>query len=132
MKTLHLTIRTPQKTLLTVAKASWIQVRLADGGGLGILPRHAPLLAATLDAPLRYADADGEHSLGVAAGILRITSEAVTVFTSGLLDTAAEAKRPLSRATPPHQRFDRLVHALLAKRPSRDTLHAETADEQAK
>lgn len=130
MKTLHLTVRTPQKTLLTVAEADWIQVRLADGGGIGILPRHAPLLAATVDAPLCYADADGEHSLGVAAGILHITSEAVTVFTSGLLDKAAE-KRPLPLVTPTSQRFDRLVHALLAKRPSRDTLHAETTDEKA-
>ena len=130
MKTLHLTVRTPQKTLLTVVEARWIQVRLADGGGIGILPRHAPLLAATIDAPLCYSDADGEHSLGVAAGILHITREAVTVFTSGLLDKAAE-KRPLSLATPTNQRFDRLVHALLAKRPSRDTLHAETTDEKA-
>lgn len=127
--TLHLRVRTPQKTLLDVAAAHWVQAPLADGGGIGILPRHAPLLAATAGGPLRYADAVGEHRLDVAAGILRICGVTVTIFTSGLL-TETEAA-PSAPSAPGDQTFDRLVQELVARRPSRPSTQADASDESA-
>ena len=82
-KRLCLTVLTPAKTLLEVERVAWVQARLADGGGIGIYPGHAPLLAETVTAPLRYADGSGEHALGLEAGILQVDHDGVTIFTSG-------------------------------------------------
>lgn len=70
--------------LLDVTGVQWVQVRLADGAGLGICPGHAPLLAETVAAPLRYADSEGERAVELDPGILAITPSSVTLFTSGL------------------------------------------------
>ena len=87
-KSLRLMVLTPAKTLLDVEEVAWVQVRLADGGGIGIYPGHAPLLAETVAAPLRYADGSGEHSLHLEAGILQVDGEGVTIFTSGPVQTS--------------------------------------------
>ncbi len=79
-----LIVLTPGETLLDVTGVTRIQVQLADSGGLGIYPGHAPLLAETVTAPLTYWDSDGEHSLEVNAGILHIRGTQVSIFTSGL------------------------------------------------
>jgi F0F1-type ATP synthase epsilon subunit len=77
-----------------------VQARLADGGGIGIWPGHAPLIAETASAPLRYADETGEHSLSLKAGILHIEKTGVTVLTDGQAqvapaeDAAGEAAWP--------------------------------------
>ncbi|MCB0154427.1 MAG: hypothetical protein KDF65_06475 [Anaerolineae bacterium] len=78
---LRLRVLTPAAALLEVATAAWVQVQLADGGGIGIWPGHAPLLAETVAAPLRYADAQGEHHLEVGAGVLHIEAGSVTILT---------------------------------------------------
>jgi len=83
IKPLRLTVLTPVETVLDVEEVAWVQARLADGGGIGIYPGHAPLLAETVTAPLRYADGSGEHALGLEAGILQVDREGVTIFTSG-------------------------------------------------
>ena len=80
----RLMVLTPAKTLLDVEEVAWVQAQLADGGGIGIYPRHAPLLAETVTAPLRYAGESGEHTLNLEAGILQVDGEGVTIFTSGL------------------------------------------------
>ncbi|MBU0495008.1 MAG: hypothetical protein KKA73_00045 [Chloroflexi bacterium] len=100
----RLQVLTPGKTLLDVAGVRWVQAQLADGGGIGIRPGHAPLLAETVAAPLRYADDAGEHELALAAGILQIERGHVTIFTSGLAQTAKVSG---------DVRFDRLARALL-------------------
>jgi len=79
----RLTIRTPAETTLDVRGVTRVQVQLADGGPITILPGHAPLLAETVRAPLSYVDAAGEHSIPVNAGLLHITRGRVTVYTSG-------------------------------------------------
>ncbi|MCK4315602.1 MAG: F0F1 ATP synthase subunit epsilon, partial [Anaerolineae bacterium] len=84
MKSLRLTVLTPAKTLLDVEGVAWVQARLADGGGIGIYPSHAPLLAESVTAPLRYADDSGEHTLDLEAGILQVDRDGATIFTSGL------------------------------------------------
>jgi F0F1-type ATP synthase epsilon subunit len=125
-------VLTPAKTLLDVGNVAWVQVHLADGGGIGVYPGHAPLLAETLTAPLRYADPAGEHTLDLEAGILEIGQGSVTVFTNGPahhedtadMDHASADIADVDRASvcASDARFDRLAQALL------DTLK-EQADE---
>ncbi len=79
---LRVRVLIPGQTLLDVADVQWVQARLADGADLGIWPGHGPLLAGTVDAPLRYQDETGTHSFWVKAGILYITPGAVTIYTS--------------------------------------------------
>ena len=51
---MRLTVLTPAETLLEVEGVKWVRVQLADGGGISIWPGHAPLLAETVAAELRY------------------------------------------------------------------------------
>ena len=113
-KTLRLTVLTPAETLLDLGEAAWVQVRLADGGPIGIYPGHAPLLAETVAAPLRYADPSGEHALDLEAGILQVDGDGVTIFTSGS-GQAREGSQPPqdSESVSAEMRFDRLAQALL-------------------
>ncbi len=101
---LRLTVLTPAETLLEAEGVAWVQVRLADGGGIGIYPGHAPLLAETVAAPLVYQDAAGEHRLMLDAGILSVERGGVTLFTQ----PAAEV---VERETEAH--FQRLAEELL-------------------
>jgi F-type H+-transporting ATPase subunit epsilon len=116
-KPLRLTVLTPAETLLDVAEAAWVQVQLSDGGGIGIYPGHAPLLAETVAAPVRYADESGEHALDLEAGILQVELDGVTIFTSGLAQTSedfGELSRAVSETSEVSDgaRFDRLARAL--------------------
>jgi F0F1-type ATP synthase epsilon subunit len=110
IKPLRLMVLTPAKTLLDVAQVAWVQVQLSDGGGIGIYPGHAPLLAETVTAPLRYADELGEHALGLEAGILQVERDGVTIFTSGPTQTSEVSK---TSEVSEGARFDRLARALL-------------------
>lgn len=109
---LYLQVLTPAETLLRVEAARWVHVRLADGSGITIYPGHAPLLAETVTASLRYADPSGEHGFDARAGILLIEDDRVTVLTSG-------ESEPAERATPSvvseDRRFDRLARELQAR-----------------
>jgi F0F1-type ATP synthase epsilon subunit len=109
IKPLRLTVLTPAETLLDVGEAAWVQVQLSDGGGIGIYPGHAPLLAETVAAPVRYADESGEHALDLEAGILQVELEGVTIFTSGLAQTS-EVSETSEVSDGAH--FDRLARAL--------------------
>jgi F0F1-type ATP synthase epsilon subunit len=79
----RLVVRTPAEAALVAHGVTWIQVQLADGAPITILPGHAPLLAETMAAPLRYVDGAGEHSLEVNAGLLHVTRAEVIVYTTG-------------------------------------------------
>jgi F0F1-type ATP synthase epsilon subunit len=103
-------VLTPAKTLLDVAEVDWVQVQLSDGGGIGIYPGHAPLLAETVTAPLRYADGLGEHALDLEAGVLQVEGDGVTIFTSGLAQTSEVSE---TSEVSDGARFDRLARALL-------------------
>jgi F0F1-type ATP synthase epsilon subunit len=76
---LGLRVITPIETIVKAEDVAWVRVTLADEGGLGIYPGHAPLLAETLAGALRYADAAGEHVVELSAGILSIQKDVVTV-----------------------------------------------------
>jgi F0F1-type ATP synthase epsilon subunit len=104
-------VLSPAETLLDVQDVAWVQARLADGGGIGIYPGHAPLLAETITAPLRYADASGEHTLEVEAGILQVDGGGVTILTSGRAH-ASEVSQ--TSEVLEEERFDRLAQELLS------------------
>lgn len=108
---LRLRVLTPAETLAEVEGVKWVQALLADGCGISIWPGHAPLLAETVTAPLRYADATGEHTLDLEVGILQVDRDGVTIFTSGLAQPPADSKPAGGWG---EARFDRLTQTLLA------------------
>jgi F0F1-type ATP synthase epsilon subunit len=105
---LHLRVWTPSEIILDIEHANWANLELADGGGIGIRPGHAPLLAETLTAPMDYQDESGEHLLFLEAGILHIEPSSVTVLTNGLASVEDSEERPSEEET----RFDRLARVL--------------------
>jgi len=109
---LRLVVLTPERPLLEARDVAWVQARLADGGPIGIYPGHAPLLAETAAAPLRYADPSGEHALDVAAGILQVGDGDVTVFTA---EPAPASGGSETSTVLQDVRFDRLARDLLAR-----------------
>ncbi|MEA3308138.1 MAG: hypothetical protein U9Q70_01320 [Chloroflexota bacterium] len=113
-----LTVLTPVKELLQVRDVARVQVQLADSGGLGIYPGHAPLLAETVAAPLRYLVDDEEHALELDAGILHVLGhDEVVLYVPGELSETAN-----SQANPAEElRFERLAQTLLT------TLDGQTA-----
>jgi F-type H+-transporting ATPase subunit epsilon len=115
----RLTVLTPAEVIWDVESVRWVQVQLADGGGIGIWPGHAPLLAEMVTAPLRYADDSGEQTLDLAAGILQISAGQVTIFTSGLAeaDDAKEMSEVMGRSA---EGYGRLACTMLAT-PYHDT-----------
>lgn len=93
-KRLRLTVLTPAGALLDVTDVAWVQVPLADGGSVGIYPGHAPLLAETRQAPLRYATAVGEHRTEeFEVGILQVMDHQVLLLTTGTAATATRGGR---------------------------------------
>jgi F0F1-type ATP synthase epsilon subunit len=109
---MQLKILSPAETLLEVEAATWVHLRLADGTGLTVYPGHAPLLAETVTAPVRYADDSGEHAFDVEARILEVDDQGVMVFTSGKPE-GAESLRPSAVAE--ERRFERLARDLQEK-----------------
>ena len=107
-----LQVLTPAETIISTESISIVRARLADGGWIGILPRHAPLIAETVAGDLRYRDAGGEHAVCLAAGILHVEKDCVTVLTSGYAQHDEEAED----VSETEMRFDRLAKALLNRR----------------
>jgi len=110
--TLELSVLNPAETLLKVREAAWVHLRLADGTGITIYPGHAPLLAETVTAPLRYADKAGEHVFNVEAGILQVDCDAVKIFTSG---QSQRKDVPKTSAVSQEREFERLARELRAR-----------------
>lgn len=108
---LRLEVLTPARKLLQAEGLAWVQVQLADGGGLGIYPGHAPLVAETVAAPLRYQDAEGEHAVSLEAGVLHITPAGVEIFTGVTTSVSPPAEM---EAEAQALAFDRLAGVLLA------------------
>lgn len=123
IKPLRLTVLTLAETLLDVEEVAWVRARLADGGGISIYPGHAPLLAETVTAPLRYANGSGEHVLELEAGILQVDRDGVTIFTSGLTQTSTSEVSE-------DKRFDRLARTLLTAVPAQPGDVLDAGDEE--
>ncbi len=69
-------------TAFLLENVSSLTIKLEDGSFLGILPKHAPLIAATGEGVLRYADHEGNHELNVKAGILTVKNNLVSILTT--------------------------------------------------
>ena len=137
---MRLTVLTPAETLLEVEGVKWVRVQLADGGGISIWPGHAPLLAETVAAELRYAggaipqstvegpvplqstvegpvapqntvEGNGERTLDLEGGIVQVQRDHVTILTGGALRHAVTSRPP--GGDEDEARFDRLARALL-------------------
>lgn len=89
----RLLVVTPESRLLERENLTWMRASLVDGE-IGILARHAPLLAETVDGALRYGNAEETHAIRLYAGILKVSRDGVTVFTSGLLEAAEDEPPP--------------------------------------
>lgn len=107
-KTTALKVLTPAQVLLAMPAVAWVQAQLIDGS-IGIWPGHAPLLAQTVTAPLVYAQLNEaghqtiERTATLAAGILQIDQEGVTIFTGGFVEGVQDN---------PDIGFERLTRAL--------------------
>ena len=80
-KSLTLRILSPEGTILEVDEASSINVPLADGGGIGIRPGHAALIAETVEGSVHYLTSAGKNQIQISAGILSISENVVTILT---------------------------------------------------
>lgn len=85
MNTFPLEILTPDKPFFKGDVESLV-VRGREGF-LGILARHAPLLARLAPGPLRVKQDDGEHVFDAGAGLVEVTPAGVTI----LVDSAKSA-----------------------------------------
>jgi len=75
-----LRIVTPEGVRLRAEGVLAMEAKLSDGA-IGILPSHAPLVAALTPGELVYEDETGRHTLTLADGILRVAEGGVTVLT---------------------------------------------------
>lgn len=123
-KSLHLTVWASAQVLIDAQEVLWVQARLADGAGIGIYPRHAPLLGETVAAPIRYADQEGEHALDLEAGILQVTRDRVTIF-SDQSDGGLSGQPQHENGVP----FDRLARELVAALKAQPEAAAVSDDE---
>lgn len=83
---LRLRILTPEGLLLEAAQLREVIAPLADGGTIGIRPKHAPLIAETVDGPVRYLHADSSEEIALLAGVLQVRENLVSILTAGVLE----------------------------------------------
>ncbi len=116
---LRFIVLTPERTLLAVDSVRRVRVRLADGTWLSLYPRHAPLIAETFPGPVYYLTVMGdpvregsvhEGMLDVAAGVVFVADDEVTLFTEGLVSVEEMAATWDDEGA---ARFDRLARALM-------------------
>lgn len=110
-RSLHLSVQTPAERLLELDGVAWVQVELADGS-IGIWPGHAPLVAETVRASLRWADAQGEHRRALEAGVLEIAHNRVTIMTMGF--ASREDREHVAEGAGTEAAFARLLRAFLS------------------
>ncbi len=87
-ETLWLRVITPEGVRLWAEEVQIVEAWLTDGA-IGILPGHAPLVAALVPGELVYEDEGGRHTLTLAAGILRVAEGGVTVLTTRAIPNQA-------------------------------------------
>ena len=109
---LAVTITTPEETLLQAEGVQKVRVRLADGGWLSIYPRHAPLIAEIAPGAVQITTAEGETSVLVDSGLVRVSPDRVLVLVgrSDVPFDAGDAEVDTGEVL----RYERLVRELLS------------------
>ena len=109
---LHLEVVTAERVVFS----DDVDMVVATGleGALGILPKHAPLMAVLDVGPLKYRKGNQEDEIAIGGGFMEVLNDYVTV----LADTAERSEEiDIARAEEAQQRAQRL----LAERPSAET-----------
>jgi F0F1-type ATP synthase epsilon subunit len=86
---LRLVVWTPSEQLIDVDQVEWVHLGLVEDKALTIWPRHAPLLAETVAGPVRYADADGTHTVDLLPGVVHVREDTVSLYLPGALGEEA-------------------------------------------
>ncbi len=90
---IHLQIVTPA----AIVADEWVRyVRLPlEGGSIGVLHGHAPLLGALTEGVLKYSQGDADFYVAVGAGVAHVTGDAVVVLVrrASRSDSAEDARR---------------------------------------
>ena len=117
--TFHLQVIAPSGAVFD-GPVSYVQLPL-DGGSVGILPHHAPLLGAVAEGVIKCTRDDGMHFIAVTHGVAHVADNEVTV----LVNAAEQAEDiDLTRAVAAERRArDRLNN----HGPGVDTVRAEAA-----
>ena len=89
-KALQLRILTPEATRLRVESVKAVRATLSSRP-ICILPGHAPLVGALTPGRMSYVDREGDHSVLVQEGLLRVHGDTVTILT-----TEASARTSIS------------------------------------
>ncbi len=77
---MQLDVLSPDAYVFQADDISYVEVQTV-GGGLGILPHHATMIAALDQAPLKYRDANGTaHYMSVDGGFLEVKDNKVTIL----------------------------------------------------
>jgi F0F1-type ATP synthase epsilon subunit len=113
---LTLEILTPEGLLLEADQLTEVIVPLADGGTIGIRPKHAPLIAETVDGPVRYLKIGSDEEIALLAGVLQIRKDTVSIMTAGSLE---EESPPVSQDQT--LTYNRLVQTLVASLENENT-----------
>ena len=103
---LTLRVLSPDGPLLEADRLLEVLVPLADGGPIGIRPRHASLIAETVSGPIRYQTETELFEVELLAGILSIRNNVVTILSAG--EMAEVETAPESTSNP----YDKLVEVL--------------------
>lgn len=84
MATLHCQVLTPEGRAYE-GEATFVEAQAVDGR-VGILPRHAPLLTALGQGPLRVRTADGDRRWTIDGGFLQVLDNQVSVVAERLTE----------------------------------------------
>ncbi|QRN83637.1 hypothetical protein JR338_02460 [Chloroflexota bacterium] len=80
---LTLRVLSPDGPSLEVEHLLEVVVPLADGGPIGIRPKHAPLIAETIRGTIQYQTEEKPFEVELLAGILSIRDNIVTILSAG-------------------------------------------------
>ena len=99
-KVLQLRVLTPEATRLRVERVKAVRATLSNRP-ICVLPGHAPLVGALARGRLSYVDREGDHSVVVEQGLLRVHGDTVTILTTGAsagtsISERDDAQRPAS------------------------------------
>lgn len=118
---LTLRILSPDGISIEKTELTSISIPLADGGGIGIKPGHAPLIAETVRGTIRFNSELGEDSIEVHPGVLEIRENSVIILSAGKVTQQSDFV-----SEPAQVKFERLMQTLVSKlQPDEETDSAQ-------